>query len=158
QPTVQQLPNALQPGRVFVVSANLQVTTEDGQTCDLTPADVLRLNAAPPPDSPTAILTVASGKRQDCPAGVNVAVQMQDLAAMQNDMRAQMDAGLDTLHSGQGQNGLPAAPAAAMAGPTRAAPGLPLPPGPNVPGLLDAQQQDAQSAELATVQSVAATN
>ena len=158
QPTVQQLPNALRPGRVFVVSANLQVTTEDGQTCDLTPADVLQLNAAPPPDSPTAILTVASGKRQDCPAGVNVAVQMQDLAAMQNDMRAQMDAGLETLHSGQGQNGLPAAPAAAMAGPTRPALDVPLPPDPNVPGLLDAQQQDAQSAELATVQSVAATN
>ncbi len=158
QPTVQQLRNALQPGRVFVVASNLQVPTADGQTCDLTPADVLQMNNAPSDDATSAILTVASSKKLDCPAGMDVAVQMTDLAEMQNNMRAQMDAGLEALHSSQGQNGLPAAPAAAMAAPSRPALDVPLPPDPNVTGLLDAQQQDAQNAELATVQAVAATN
>jgi hypothetical protein len=158
QPTVEQLPNALKPDRLFVVSTPLQVATADGQGCDLSPADVLRMSAAPSPDSPAAILQVASGKRQDCPAGAQVSVQLQDLADMQNNLRAQMDSGLDALHSGQGKGGLPAAPQSAMASAPRPALDVPLPPDPNVPGLLDAQQQDAQKTELATVQAVANGN
>jgi hypothetical protein len=159
QQTVEELPNALKPGRIFVVATPLQVSTTDGQTCDLSPADVLQLNAEPAPDSPDALLQVASGKRQDCPAGVSVSVQLQDLAEMQNNLRAQMDAGLDALHSGQGQGGLPQAPPSAMAAAPRPAMlDVQLPPDPNVAGLLDVQQQDAQRTEQAAVQLASNTN
>jgi hypothetical protein len=158
QQTVEELPNSLKPDRVFVVSTTLDVSTSDSQVCELTAGDVLRVTAPPAADSPAATLRVASGKRQDCPAGVEVSISVQDLAEMQNSLRAQMDAGLETLRTSQGQGGLPKAPQAAMAQAPRPALDVPLPPDPNVAGLLDAQQQDAQRTELATVQAVAANN
>lgn len=159
QQTVEELPNSLKPDRVFVVSSTLDVSTTDGQACELTAGDVLRVTAVPPAyDSPAATLRVASGKRQDCPGGVEVSVSLEDLAEMQNNLRAQMDAGLEALRSNQGQGGLPQAPQSAIAPPPRQALDVPLPPDPNVAGLLDAQQQDAQRTELSTVQAVTNTN
>ncbi len=159
QPAVEELPNSLKPDRVFVVATTIDVSTLDGQACELTVGDVLRVTAPPQGDNPTATLRVASGKRQDCPAGVEVAISLQDLAEMQNNLRAQMDAGLDALRNGQGQGGLPRAPQSAMAAPPQPA-GLdvPLPPDPNVASLLDAQQQEAQRTEQTAVQSVTAIN
>jgi hypothetical protein len=156
QQTVEELPNSLKADRVFVVSTPLDVSTSDGQVCELTGGDVLRVTSPPASDSSAATLRVSSGKRQDCPAGVDVSISVQDLAEMQNNLRAQMDAGLETLRSSPA--GLPQAPQSAMATAPRPTLDVPLPPDPNVAGLLDAQQKDAQRTELATVQAVAGSN
>lgn len=156
QQTCEELPNSLKPDRVFVVSTTLDVSTSDGQVCELTGGDVLRVTAPPASDSPAATLRVASGKRQDCPAGVDVSISVRDLAEMQNNLRAQMDAGLETLRSSPA--GLPQAPQSAMAPVPRPVLDVPLPPDPNVAGLLDAQQKDAQRTEIATVQAITGGN
>jgi hypothetical protein len=43
-----------------------------------------------------------------CPQGASVAVNLQDLAEMQNHMREVIDRGLGDMQGKQGQNGLPA--------------------------------------------------
>jgi hypothetical protein len=153
-PDVGELPSALKPNHVFVVASNLDVTTAEQQTCGLSPGDVLQLTETPSNDSPVAALRVASSKRADCPAGVQVMVSLQDLQDMQNNMRAQIDFGLQDLRSRQGANGLPAAPQSAIAPPPR--PVLtdgPTPPSVDVAGLLDAQQREAIQAEAGITQS-----
>jgi hypothetical protein len=143
------LPSILQKQTyVFVVSSDLNVTTADQQQCGLQAGDILQLNA--PVTTGTAIvpLRVASSKQMDCPAGVQVSVSLQDLQDMHNNFRAQIETGLGTLHDGQGHNGLPAAPQAAVAAPPR--PTLTdAPAGSDVPvaALLDAQQQQANATE-----------
>ena len=157
QPAVAELPSALKPDRIFVVSSNLDVSTGDDQACTLSAGDVLQL-ATPPGDSnPLAGLRVAASRRADCPAGIQVNLSTQDLADMQNNLRAQMDAGLDAMHTGQGQRGLPPAPASAMAqAPQTVALDVPLPPDPNVGALLDAQQAEARQTEADSVRTVTA--
>jgi len=150
---VGELPSALKPNHVFVVANSLDVTTTDEQTCALSPGDVLRLTAAPPDDSPVADLRVASSKRADCPAGVQVSVSLQDLQDMQNNMRAQLDAGLQELRTRQGNGGLPAAPQSAVAPPPRPVMDSALfAPDANVAGMLETQQQEAKQAESGLVQ------
>jgi hypothetical protein len=107
------------PHHVFVVSSDLDVTTTDEQACSLQPGDMLRLEAAPADGSLLAELSVASSKQMDCPAGVTVTVALSDLQEMHNNFRAQVEAGLGALQAGQGQDGIPAAPAAALAAPPR---------------------------------------
>ncbi len=140
------LPQVLQPNHVFVVDQALSVATADQQNCGLSAGDVLRLAAAPPDDSSTADLTVASSRRADCPAGIQVTVSLQNLQEMQNNFRAQLDAGLHSLHDQQGHSGLPGAPQSAIAPPPIPAPDVP-PDSENIQALLQAQQQQANLAE-----------
>ena len=150
---VGDLPSALKPNEVFVVASSLDVATADEQTCALSPGDVLQLTATPPDDSPVAELRVGSSKRADCPAGIEVRVSLQDLQDMQNNMRAQLDAGLQELRARQGNGGLPAAPQSAVAPPPRPVmDGAPVRPDANVDALLEVQQQEARQAESGIVQ------
>jgi hypothetical protein len=55
----------------------------------------------------------------DCPAGVTVTVSVSDLQEMHNNLRAQVEAGLGSLRTNLGQNGLPAAPPDAISAPPR---------------------------------------
>jgi hypothetical protein len=53
---------------------------------------------------------VVASQRGDCPAGVQVGVQTIALQEMENNFQAQLDDGLQMLHSQQGKDGLPAEP------------------------------------------------
>jgi len=115
-----ELPAALRSvGHVFVVSDSLDVTTSDQQSCGLQTGDVLRLTAIPADGTGVAELRVASGKKMDCPAGVQVTVSLQDLQDMQDNFHEQIEQGLGVLQATQGNNGLPAAPADAVQIPPR---------------------------------------
>jgi hypothetical protein len=153
QPSVGEFPASLKFNRIFVVANILDVATSDQQNCALTPGDVLRLQAAPPEGSGTADLQVASSHRQDCPAGIVVTISLLDLQEMQNSLRAQLDAGLQALHTDQGQGGLPTAPASSMGATQPSSLGAPEA-DPNVAALLDAQQQQASRTETAAIQAV----
>jgi len=149
------LQNALQPKHVFVVSDSIDASTPDQQVCGLTAGDILEVVATPAPNDPTATLRVASSKRSDCPAGTQVQLSMQDLQDMHNAFRANIDAGLASLHDGQGSGGLPAAPAAAVAPPKQVV----APTDSNnadVQSLLDAQWQQADQTEAQIAQDVGA--
>jgi hypothetical protein len=115
-----ELPAALRSvGHVFVVSDSLDVTTSDQRSCGLQAGDILRLVVTPADGSGIAELRVASNKKMDCPAGVQVTVSFQDLQDMQDNFREQLEQGLGVLQATQGQNGLPAAPADAVQIPPR---------------------------------------
>jgi hypothetical protein len=155
QPSVGEFPASLQRNRVFVATTMLDVATTMQQTCGLTAGDVLLVEATPPQDSPTAALRVASSHRQDCPAGAIVSVLLIDLQAMQNSLRAELDAGLQALHNNQGQSGLPPAPLAAMGATQPSSLGAPDADA-NVAALIEAQQQSAKQTEASIVHAASA--
>ena len=127
----------LQAGQIFIVSTPLNVRIDAAyspalpfgvQQCTLSPGDVLRLTSIP--DSPSTVvsgdattpaipsfasLEVVASQRGDCPAGVQVGVQTIALQEMENNFQAQLDDGLQMLHSQQGKDGLPAAPPSTLA-------------------------------------------
>ena len=151
-PELDGLPQVLTPNHLFVVDQSLNVTTADGQQCALSVGNVIKLVAAPPETATTADLVVVSSRKADCPAGVIVTVPLESLQEMQNNFRAQLDSGLQTLHAQQGQGGLPGAPQSAIAPPPRP---VDMPPADNenVQSLLDAQQVQADQAETGVTQS-----
>jgi hypothetical protein len=149
--TLTDLPQVLQPNHLFVVSYAMNVTTADQQGCGLEGGNVLKLVAAPDTDSPAANLTVVSSRRGDCPAGAQVTISLDDLQEMQNNFRAQLDAGLHTMHDQQGQGGLPGAPNSAIGPPPVPGPDLPAD-GENVAAVLQAQQRQALATEAQVTQ------
>lgn len=153
-----QLSASLKPNRVFVVGSSLDVTTTDEQECSLTPGDVLQLYQPPSDDSPLVEFRVASSKRASCPVGAEVGLSLQDVAEMQNNMRAQVDAGLAALRSNQGRGGLPTAPENVIALPPRPSmPDVPSGGDSNVAALIDKQQQDAERTESSVMQTAFAS-
>ncbi len=100
----------------FLVSSALDVADASGQECSVTPGDILAMNGAPPPQAPSATVRVMFSKGQDCAMNSVIAVQLQDLMDMQNQMRETIDKGMGLLATQQGQNGLPKAPATALRG------------------------------------------
>jgi len=151
-PEIVGLPQVLIPNHLFVADQILNVTTADGQQCGLSVGDVIKLVATPPDGADTADLVVVSSRKADCPAGLVVTVPLESLQEMQNNFRAQLDSGLQTLHAQQGQGGLPGAPQSAIAPPPRP---VDQPPADseNVQSLLDAQQVQASQAETSVTQS-----
>ena len=102
-------PPVLDPStRVFVVSNNLAVGTDDGQECELTAGDVLSRIDDTPGDDNTVQVLVTGSKKADCGTGSKPRVQVADLQEMHNHFREQLDAGLQTLAAGG--KGLPKAP------------------------------------------------
>jgi hypothetical protein len=156
-PTLDDLPQVLTPGHVFVADEGLNVSTADGQACGLSAGNVLRLVTAPADGSPAADLIVVSSRRADCPAGVQVTLSLQSLQEMQNNFRSQLDSGLQALREQQGHGGLPGAPYSAIAPPPRPADDVPVD-SENVQALLQTQQQQANQAETSVTQVAFATN
>ncbi len=105
----------------FVVSYTLDVTDDRGQGCVVTRGDVLQLNQAPPQDADAAYVRVLSSKGGDCRAGTMVALPLQDLQDIQNQMRESVSAGLGELQQKAGQQGIPALPPDARQPPRTAA-------------------------------------
>ena len=155
-PTLDGLPQVLTPNHLFVVNQGLNVATTDGQQCGLSTGDVIKLVATPPEDAVSADLMVVSSRKGDCPAGLTVTVPLESLQEMQNNFRAQLDSGLQTLHAQQGQGGLPGAPYSAIAPPPRPVDEPPAD-NENVQSLLDAQQQQANQTERSVTQSAFAS-
>jgi hypothetical protein len=103
-----QVPAALDPKHsVFVVSATIDVPS-DGDTCSLTPGDIVQRQENEPGDDKAVKVKVLSAKSQDCGIGSMPRVQVTDLQDMHNDFREKVSTGMDTL--AKGGNGLPKAP------------------------------------------------
>ena len=141
------LPQVLQPNRIFVVDNPVNAVTDNGLSCSLSGGDVLRLLARPDEDAVAADLIVASSKQYDCPSSARISLPLQDLEEMQNNFRAQIDDGLKKLHDEQGLNGLPAAPPSAIGPPPRPSEYGPAAADASAAVLLDQAQQDAADAE-----------
>ena len=134
-------PPALDPSRrAFVVSASFDVTTTRGE-CSLTPGDVLF--RAGDLQGTKVQMTVLNGKSGDCAANSVTAVEFATLQDMQNQFREQIAAGMETLASNQGKNGLPTGPAA---NPTPAPDGQ-APPAPDAQAVLAQINQEADQLE-----------
>ena len=151
-PSASELPAAMKLNRIFVVSGSLDVLTSDQVGCAVSAGDVLRVDTPPTEDSPLATLRVAASRQADCPVGELVTVAVQDLQEWQNNMRAQIDAGMAEMRTAEGHDGLPAAPSDAVAPPPRPSmAGLPDGSNADVAALLAAQQLDAKQAEAAVI-------
>jgi hypothetical protein len=91
---------------IFIANASVEAMMGD-QSCAVSEGDVLELRGAAPLDASAANVLVRASKG-GCPEGASVAVNLQDLAEMQNHMREVIDRGLGDMQGKQGQNGLPA--------------------------------------------------
>ena len=106
----EPLPPALSQ-RFFVVSSNLDLTTESNQSCSLTPGDVIQRKASTVAADGGVTVEVESSKPGDCAADSRGPVQLADLQEMHNQFREQLDAGLKMLADNQ-VKGVPNEPAA----------------------------------------------
>ena len=143
-------PPALDPQqRLFVVSMNADVTA-GGQPCALTPGDVImRTGDALLPGNLVAI-TVLTSKTGDCPANQTAAIDVALLQEMHNQLREQIDAGLQHLADHQGQDGLPMGPAPNP----RPSPEAQAAPDPNAATELLKQQEEADRVEQDAVDEI----
>jgi hypothetical protein len=138
---------------VFVVASPLMVTDANGQECGLTEGDVLRLNNPPSATDTSAYVQVFASKNQECPSGTTVMVGLADLQEMQNNMRATIDKGLQTLQDHQG--GLPTPPASATGAPVQASfATIAPPPDPNASSELQQEAQQGDAAEQSVLTQV----
>jgi len=133
---------------MFVVSKTLSEQAPDGTACSLSPGDILTRIANTPDANQNVGVLVTSSQNNDCLAGTQLDVSLQDLSDMHNDFREKVDAGLRTLADTQGKNGMPGGPPADA---------KPLAEGQAQPdsdaaAQLDQQQQDADAAEAAVRQ------
>ncbi len=136
-----QVPAALDPKHsVFVVSATIDAPVE-GDTCSLTPGDVVQRLENEPGDDKAVKVKVLSAKSQDCGIGSMPRVQVTDLQDMHNDFREKLSTGMDTL--AKGGNGLPKAPDATH----KINPDGQAQPDLNADSDLNAQQADADAAD-----------
>jgi hypothetical protein len=109
-PGSEQLPPALSQ-RFFVASSNLDMTTEAGQACSLTPGDIIQREGRAVAADGGVDVEVVSSKPGDCAAYSRAAVQLADLQEMHNQFREKLDMGLKLLADNQAR-GLPTPPAA----------------------------------------------
>ena len=140
----EQVPAALDPKtRYFVVSSNLDLTTSDGNECELTQGDVIYRTGDTPDDDKMVDAVVKASKKDECAVGATVAVEVNDLQEMHNSLLQTMDGGLKKLAENSGKNGLPTAPD------TKTTSGeVPAPaPDNNVSDDLQATQKEADQAE-----------
>jgi len=103
------LPSLDPKRRVFVVHNELSVVA-DGAECSLTDGDVISRVSDKPDDDKNVDVKVLAGKKNDCAAGKEVAVSLDDLQEMHNHFREQITGGMDELSKKQGSGGLPKAP------------------------------------------------
>jgi len=154
QPTggaVDEAPPALDPRqRVFVISSTLDVAAA-GQTCALTPGDIILRTDDAAGDGNTVGVSVLNSKSGDCPVNSSARMEVAALQEMHNQFREKIASGLTLLADNHGKSGLPAGPApgARQVREGQAAPDL------NVDKALLAQQQDANQIEAEARQAAA---
>ena len=140
-PASEQVPPALTQ-RFFVVSSNLDTTTAAGQTCSLTPGDVIERKGKTVASDGGVAVDVVSSKPGDCAADAGASVQLADLQDMHNQFREKIDSGLKLVADNQAK-GLPSAPGADA---RPVADGI-APPAPDAATQLVAQENDAAKVE-----------
>jgi hypothetical protein len=96
---------------VFVVHASYLYNSDAGE-CAVNEGDVLMMTGAPAANADSADLVVLSSGGQDCARGSRISAPLQDLQEMHNAMMATVDRGLGEMQAKQGQDGIPALPAA----------------------------------------------
>jgi hypothetical protein len=135
----------------FVVGSTLDVVDQTQMECSLSGGDVLQLQGPPPPDATAVSLIVLASKGgNECRRSISVMVSLDDLQEMQNDMRASIDQGLQTMQAQQGTGSLPTAPPLAQGQPAPAQYAtIAPPPDPNAATEI---QQEAQQADQADAQ------
>jgi hypothetical protein len=149
--TGDEKPSALDPNfKFFVVSTDLDVSTDDGQDCTLSIGDVVERIDADAGDDNGVHVRVRAGKTSDCKVDSQPQVDLNDLQEMHNHFREQVDAGLENLAKNAGKNGLPAAPDTGTTG------GAPPAPDPTAASQLQQQQKDADQAEAEAKQDAGA--
>ena len=132
---------------ILMVSADLTVPVDAQQSCPLTHGDVIQLLGPSQQDPNAADVRVMATKGRDCAQGAVVAIQLQDLQEMQNELRASIGQGMEELNKKKGQDGVPMPPASAQAPPVQTTFAAVIPPAdPNV------QQEVAQEAKQAAVE------
>ncbi len=87
--------------RVFPVVDSLELTLFTGQTCTVTPGDVLQRITDMPDGNQNVFAIVVSSKAGDCAQGQTVVTPVQDLDEILNRMREQIDAGMGQLVASQ---------------------------------------------------------
>jgi hypothetical protein len=95
--------------RTFIVYTDLDVTA-DGQECALTGGDVITRIGDTPDDDKKVAVSVSSSKKNDCAAGKQVLVSVDDLQEMHNHFAEQLDGGMKSLAEKQGTGNIPKAP------------------------------------------------
>jgi hypothetical protein len=108
--TDEQAPPVLDPKhRFLIVSSDLDVATTAGTTCSLTGGDlIIRTGEKISEDNKVAI-SVMTRKPGDCPANASAEIEVATLQEIRNEMRAQIDLGLNIVASKQG-DGFPSGP------------------------------------------------
>jgi len=116
-PNASGLPRLLEDGlsHTFIVSYNMDVQDQNGQSCPLTRGDVMKLTAPPAPNAQSAYVQIVASKGGDCRMGSNVMVSLQDLQDTLNQMRESVNQGMGELQTNAGKNGMPAMPRGAEA-------------------------------------------
>jgi len=141
--TTDAPPPALDPNqRTFVVSSNLTVTVPPDAGCALSGGDIIYRSGDLQTDGKIPV-TVLSSKPGDCKANSSTSVELAALQDMLNQFRQQIAAGMDTLASKEGQDGIPPGPAA---NPVRTADGQ-AQPAPDVQTALAQLNQEADQTE-----------
>ncbi len=105
---------------LFLVSYNLDVQDPSGRVCTVGRGDVLQLSSPPAQGATAAYVTVLASTGRGCRRGSNVAVDLNDLQDMNNQMRESLNQGMGELQSRAGQNGIPPMPPGASAPPVNA--------------------------------------
>jgi len=135
-----EVPPALDPARrTFVVSADLAVDDTDNQECSLTQGDVLMRIGDTPDSNQKVSVSVATSKNNDCAAGKQITVAVDDLQEMRNRFQEQLDDGMKELASKQGTGKMPKAPD------TKTVASDVPPPPPDTTAANDLQQQQASA-------------
>ncbi len=108
------VPPALDPARrTFVVDNGITVVS-NGQECSLTSSDVItRLTDTPDADNKVTA-SVSASKANECAAGAQILVSVNDLQEMRNHFEEQLANGMKDLASKQGTGGMPKAPDTGM--------------------------------------------
>jgi hypothetical protein len=128
--------------KFFVVSSSLELTTNEGRPCSLTPGDVIQRKGKVVDTDGGVTAEVVSSKPGDCAAECTTTVQLTDLQDMHNQLREQLDSGLNMLAKNQAK-GLPSGPAS---GERRVGEGN-VDPAPDAEKQLVAQEEDATKLE-----------
>ena len=126
-----------------MIYSNLTVVP-DGQECELTAGDVLTRLTDHPDAEQKVTASVSASKRNDCAAGKQVSVLVDDLQDMRNHFEEQLSSGMKALAEKQGTGGMPNAPDTA----TTASDVPPPPPDSNV--AKDISEQDAAADQAET--------
>jgi hypothetical protein len=134
--------------RMFVAANGVDVLTITGQTCAITPGDVLFRSGETLDNGNRVAAMVLQTKPGDCPVNSAVQVDVATLQDWHNQFQDHIQSGLQVLASNQGQGGLPAGPAA---NPRATADGM-ASADPSVVADLQKQLQDANQAEADAAQ------